>query len=188
MSAKKKLIIVISACMVAILAAVGVLVAVLASKNVTIQSGVNVKYTVSSNVKGVVTASYQTKNGSPVSLGSKEYFGTENGTGADSLRSMEDLVTLTTNDNQIVFTFTFTNTNTEKAYTATLINEPTNSNFRVDYSCPMDGGATATSATAKTFKLDPNTTTAVKYTVTYTIDSSKDCSLTDNFVWQIVSE
>ena len=188
MSAKKKLIIVISACMVAILAAVGVLVAVLASKNVTIQSGVNVKYTVSSNVKGVVTASYQTKNGSPVPLGSKEYNGAEAGTGADDLGSMEGLVTLTTDDNQIIFTFTFTNTNTEKAYTATLINEPTNSNFSVVYSCPMDGGATATSATATTFKLAANTTTAVSYTVTYTIDSAKDCSLDGNFVWQIVSD
>jgi len=181
MSAKKKMIIAISAFAMVVLAAVVAVVAVLAAQNVTVKSSITISYT-TVEIQGQMTASY--KEGAS---GSVESIGTINPDGTDPDGEMNmgsKTISLTKENNYVEFIFTFTNTNHSAPYTAELTGNPTNANFTILYSAEANGEATANSAVAITVPADQET--PLTYKVRYTLNKfDADVTLTGNFVWTL---
>ena len=173
MNAKRKIIISVCAFALIVVATIVSVIAVLAAQSVTVSSSVNVTYT-TREVAGTVTAKYQVANGSATNIGtgSKTYYGTETSGTTNLTSSKLSITSLTSTNKYVDFIFTFRNTIT---YTV-----PNN------YNSSTKVGATKKSDTS--FELAGNTTTAVTYTIRYTItDVSKAATLDGNFSWELKS-
>ena len=192
MNSKKKIIIAVSALAMVLIASVVAVVAVLAAQQVTVQSNVQIVYT-TKEIQGSISAYYQVKGdasrtqiGSTVTPDGSEPDNT--GFEHNSTSAAVSIENLSKTNNYVDFIFTFTNTGST-AYKAQLTGNPnwSTNGFTTTYSAALDGDPTGSSAVTVT--IPANTTTAVEYTVRYTLGTFNTSFTVDGqFEWKLVAD
>lgn len=187
MSSKKKLVITLSSLCAVVVVAVLTVALVFAFGNATLKSNITTKYTADKAVKGTVTAVYTVKNEDETALHEVVTLTGEEETPTIE-KSASKNITLTRDNNEVVFKYSFTaDTSTDatkNGYTATLKFTATeNKNVKIEVS--TDGTTYSEKTDMSSLgSVSVTSSTAVSYYVRVSISSKlNDAEFSGAFEW-----